>query len=363
MNFSEQADALAKSWTEAQKQTWEVWYGLASNAMGGQNQSAMPFNPMGWLKQGVDAWTTGGGALSGSTIDKLFSAHTDSAGVMDFLSKAWQVVAPNIDAGKPWKPQLETLLQQWTEQMTAAPGRAGRMGADAGSMFDSLFNAWPSALAPGLTMWRDALMSGHFGAGAMSQVSPLDRLVQMGAEMHPALAGVGELPRVGLTREKSAKFLRYADAATDMQSCGSKYQSEIVKGLAKAAERTIEKLVKMAEQGEKITSVRELNSLWYRTADATLVDTFNKDEFIEIQNELTVAAMAFKNSQREVMELVLQALDIPTRTEIDDAYKTIHDLKKEVRQLKKMQAAATAKPARRAAPRARRKTTTKKKTV
>ncbi len=357
MNFSEQADTLAKNWSEAQKQAWDAWFGMASSAMTGRNQS-MPPDPMAWLKQGVDAWTRGSG-LGGSTIDKLFSSQTNSVGIMDFLTKAWQSVAPQVEAGKPWKPELEAMLKQWTEQMTGAPGRMGQMGADTGNMFDSLFNAWPSALAPGLAMWRDALMSGHLGAGVMGQVSPLDRLLQMNAEMHPAFAGVGEMPRVGLTREKNAKFLRYADAAADMQRSGAKYQSEITKGLSKAVERTIEKLAAMAEKGEKITSVRELNSLWYRTADATLVDTFNGEEFIAIQNELTLAAMAFKRSQRDVTELFLQALDIPTRTEIDDAYKTIHDLKREVRQLKKAQAAQAAR-ATKPAPRARRKAAVKK---
>jgi hypothetical protein len=36
-----------------------------------------------------------------------------------------------------------------------------------------------------------------------------------------------------------------------------------------------------------------------------------------------------------MLEDVFQALDIPTRSEIDDAYKIIHDLKREVRALKK----------------------------
>ena len=41
------------------------------------------------------------------------------------------------------------------------------------------------------------------------------------------------------------------------------------------------------------------------------------------------------------MEIVYSAMDIPTRSEIDDTYKIIHDLKKEVRGLKKTVRALT----------------------
>ena len=75
--------------------------------------------------------------------------------------------------------------------------------------------------------------------------------------------------------------------------------------------------------------------LWFQTADRTLTEKFCSDEFIAIQNEMASAALNYKLRLRDVLEMVYGALDIPTRSEMDDAYRAIHDLKKEVRDLKK----------------------------
>jgi hypothetical protein len=59
---------------------------------------------------------------------------------------------------------------------------------------------------------------------------------------------------------------------------------------------------------------------------------------------MSQAALTYKLAQREVLEMVFKSLDIPTRTEVDDAYRTLHNLKKEVRELRKaLHAAPTAK--------------------
>ena len=56
---------------------------------------------------------------------------------------------------------------------------------------------------------------------------------------------------------------------------------------------------------------------------------------MEIQEKLTGALMNHKMRQREALEVVYEQLEIPTRSEIDEAYKDIHSLKQEVRALKK----------------------------
>jgi hypothetical protein len=109
----------------------------------------------------------------------------------------------------------------------------------------------------------------------------------------------------------------------------------------------VDELGKVAAKGDKITAVRQLMSLWYRTADKSLLVTFNKQEFLDTQNDFTKAQHAFKLAQRAVVEDIFRGLDMPTRSELDETYQVIHDLKREVRLLKKSlpPATAAAKPA------------------
>jgi polyhydroxyalkanoate synthesis regulator phasin len=45
--------------------------------------------------------------------------------------------------------------------------------------------------------------------------------------------------------------------------------------------------------------------------------------------------MTYKIMQHDVVEMVLKSLNLPTRSELDDAYKTLYELRKEVKVLKK----------------------------
>jgi Rps23 Pro-64 3,4-dihydroxylase Tpa1-like proline 4-hydroxylase len=91
----------------------------------------------------------------------------------------------------------------------------------------------------------------------------------------------------------------------------------------------------VAAKGEKITAVRQLMGLWYRTADKSLLVTFNTQEFLDTQNAFTKAQQQFKLAQRAVVEDIFRSLDMPTRSELDETYQVIHELKMEIRALKK----------------------------
>ena len=82
---------------------------------------------------------------------------------------------------------------------------------------------------------------------------------------------------------------------------------------------------------------------WYSIADRTLMQKFNTPDFLRIQDKLTDALMGHKKAQREALEIVYNAMEIPTRSEIDEAYRDIHELKREVRVLRQALKEATGK--------------------
>jgi BMFP domain-containing protein YqiC len=75
------------------------------------------------------------------------------------------------------------------------------------------------------------------------------------------------------------------------------------------------------------------------------------EDYVTLQHEMSAAGMRFRIQQREVVEMVLKTLDMPTRTELDDAYRSLYELRKEVKALKKAlkQNEAQKPPARKAA--------------
>ena len=142
------------------------------------------------------------------------------------------------------------------------------------------------------------------------------------------------------------KFLKVFDALNDLQEAQKRVPEDAVRrALPSSVEKTIEHLAKLAEKGEKVTSPRDLMRTWYSIADRTLMQKFNTEEFLQVQDKLTDALMKHKKAQRDALEIVYNAMEIPTRSEIDEAYRDIHALKREVRALRKALKEATGKPA------------------
>ena len=94
--------------------------------------------------------------------------------------------------------------------------------------------------------------------------------------------------------------------------------------------REIERLIKA------IATMRDLLQLWGRVADRVFVETFHTDEYIQLQGHFLNAAMKFRIQQREIAEVFQKTADLPTRREVDEAHRNIYEVRKELRQLKRV---------------------------
>ncbi len=378
MNVTEQAEALTKAWTEAQRQVWGGWMNMAQSAASGQGglgglgglggMGAPSFDPMAMMRQGMEAWTSAFGSTpTGKLAGDMFNSQSSMLKVMDLVVKSWGVVAPNLQSGTPWQPDFQKLFDGWMQQFGSAQERTQGMMEGMQLLAQAPQN-WMQVMAPFAGYVGQAFDTGHMekllGTGGFMdalQGSPfLNQFMLFGKSAENAISGLSELPAAGIAREKNAKLFRAMDALSDVRKATIKYDLAMAKGLRVAVERLMEALAGKAEKGEQITSLRELMKLWFQIADKTLTEEFTSSDFVVVQDEMTDAMMSFKLRQRELVEMFLTQMDMPTRTEVDDAFRTIHDLKKQVRQLKKQMKAisdqpavaeATPAPARKAAPR------------
>jgi class III poly(R)-hydroxyalkanoic acid synthase PhaE subunit len=332
MNPTEQIGAAMGSWTDAQKRLWEGWMTMFDKTA--ELNAAAP-ESANLLKAGTEALGRGTSEAARDLLDKLLSSQSAMAQATEFFLKAWKVVSPSLEAGKDWRIDLQNFSTQWSEQMTAALERGTSMASDLSELTRSMGKDWPPAMLPWLAFVEKSSAAGHLGEATLGGSANLSRLLAMESELFPFLSGLAQMPRAGLTREKNAKLLRLMDATVDVRRTNMKFQTAMAQGMAKAVEATIDRLAELKAKGEKITTVRGLMKLWFTSADGTLMHVFNSPEFLAIQNEMTTANNEFRIRQRALLEDVFQTLDIPTRSEIDDAYKIIQDLKREVRALKK----------------------------
>lgn len=348
MDWTQQTNELMKTWTDAQKQLWSGWMEWAQGASA-FGQPTQMFDPTPWLRMAVDTWSGSQESPAQRFAGNIFGTPEMMTRSMNLVMKAWQVAAPKIEAGKPWQPDLQKLLGQWREEAAEMPKRMMATTSEFAQLTKSIFERWSPMTAPWLSMVTQATTAGHPAAAFMSGTGGLGKLMGFG-EAFQMMGGFGEfglseLPRATVAREKMGKILRVIDAIKDLQQAQGGYHKKLADGIATSVERTVEHLAKLAEKGEKVTSARDLMRIFFSISDKTLMESFNTPEFLAIQDELTKALMTHKIAQREALEMLYNSLEIPTRSEVDEAYRDLHELKREVRALKKALKEASAKPA------------------
>ena len=77
------------------------------------------------------------------------------------------------------------------------------------------------------------------------------------------------------------------------------------------------------------------SSCWFSIANQTLLETHRSSEFLEAQRKLLRAAMDYRLQLRAVAEEFCETFQIPGRTEVDELARTVHELRREVRALKR----------------------------
>lgn len=334
MDWTEQTKNMMQMWTDAQKQLWSGWMNWAQSATGMGGPQAM-FDPTRMFRMGVDTWSGGAADTAQRLAGNILGTPEMMMRSMNVLMKAWQIVAPQIEKGGSWQPDLAKLLSQWQQELAALPGRQAATANEFANLTKTLFEQWAPATAPWLAMVGQAMAAGHPGAALMGGTAGLGRMLGFEEGALPILTGISELPRGTVLREKMGKFLAAADALTDLRLAQSQFHAAISAAMGKAIERTIDHLAKLAEKGEKITSARDLMRTWFGVADKTLNEVFTTEEFLAVQNKMTAALMTYKVKQREALEIIYDAMEIPTRGALDEAYRDIQDLKRQVRMLKR----------------------------
>jgi hypothetical protein len=78
-------------------------------------------------------------------------------------------------------------------------------------------------------------------------------------------------------------------------------------------------------------------NLWLETYQKTFTDILCLPDIISVQTKLSSSTMEIIRIWRELMEEIVEAnpsFPLPTKSEMDDAYKRIHDLRKEIDELR-----------------------------
>ncbi len=144
-----------------------------------------------------------------------------------------------------------------------------------------------------------------------------------------------KIPTVGKDREKIELMLRCLDRFNVYLAKNTEFQHKIYVTGQDAMENVIKAVAEKIKEGTEVKSYNEFFKIWTDLNEKAYYELFKTEEFSEIQGELLDSALAARRDFQTIMELSLEDYPIALRSEMDDVYKTIYELKKKVRNLEK----------------------------
>lgn len=219
-------------------------------------------------------------------------------------------------------------------------GAAGPAEAHAADPWDVLGTTW-SASMDAMTAWSRtlqsafdtrgrpaaALMAGAFAAPAQwpETLSPLLDEMRRGL----ALPVFADLPRM------EAALLPDAAAPVEAAMLLQQYLVTMTPVWVKACEEFQAEVERRRAADPDHDALADGMDIWNTVLGRTLMAFNRTDAFGDLQKRVLHAAMRQRQDTRRRAEMVAEAIDMPTRTEMRDVYKRLHGLMREVHGLRR----------------------------
>lgn len=325
-----QTQSIMQKWTETQQQVMNGWMQLAGSA-----SSTMMNMWQEMAQQGVRQWTADSDSTVQQVADKMFTSQSAMMRFVELTMKTWQSLVPTLEGD--WQSTLTQQMETIRKELLHAADEGMAALKNVNHWWQTYVEQWQSFGTPWLQAFQQSLP--HVGKADGSSLVEMTSLYWDAYQ--ETFGKLLQAPGIGYTREIDEKLRRSFAAWLDVQQASYEYQVVLAETWVKAFEQLMVELVEYSEKGETVQSVRDLLERWSATADHVFKAAFVSDAYIYAQGKLINATMLHRSRQREVNEMALKMLDLPTRTEIDEAHRRIYELRKEVKALKKQLAALT----------------------
>lgn len=140
-----------------------------------------------------------------------------------------------------------------------------------------------------------------------------------------------KIPPMGPARQSIERLQRLTETMPEHSNVMTEYSGVLYRVGTESMHKVAAKLGEMYMQGHPPKTYREFYTLWLTTNEDAMYQLFKTPEFSRLLGRVTDVNMRLQQRYNVVMEEFLKALPIPTRSEMDDLYKTLYLINKEVK--------------------------------
>lgn len=201
--------------------------------------------------------------------------------------------------------------------------------------WEKFIKSWVPDWDPNVFSQKSGEFAGGFAAtnnAFLAMLEPANWTKYAPEQLRTILQTIADGPRfadLAMPHQQAAETWRetldYAKAAADM---GKVMQDAWVRTLGRFNE-------KYSLEDLKSSNPDKAMNEWLQAANHELLETQRSPEFLDAQKRMLRASTEIRARQKENAEAWSQMYQMPTRTEVDDLARTVHELRRELRMIKR----------------------------
>ncbi|SFL96434.1 poly(R)-hydroxyalkanoic acid synthase subunit PhaE [Methylobacterium pseudosasicola] len=203
----------------------------------------------------------------------------------------------------------------------------------------NLAQAWASATA--LSQTLAASVQGGTNAADPTAGAVLAKIFDPqawlggSAEFDAALTRMSEGPQLADLWQTERRYGALLTAWAALRRAQAEHQAVMLNAWTRAAGTFAKEANARAERGEGFSSAREMMTRWTETANAVLLEVQRSEAFLASQRVVLKASTDLRLAQQDLSAFLSDFYGQPTRAELDDVHKSLTELRREVRALRR----------------------------
>ncbi|MDY0360991.1 MAG: poly(R)-hydroxyalkanoic acid synthase subunit PhaE [Desulforegulaceae bacterium] len=143
------------------------------------------------------------------------------------------------------------------------------------------------------------------------------------------------MPQVGLGREYQEKIACTLDKFNLFNAAVIEFIYFLYLPMEKTFILMQKDMERMIAEGKLPENSEEYYNMWLKKLEAHYMAMFHSNEYISVMAKALENMAQFKSARDSVLEDVVSSMPIPTKSEIDEMYKELSELKRTVKRLEK----------------------------
>lgn len=335
---------MNNSFWDQQQQFFKTWNDTFMNKMPGMGayrydniyKSMMPGMSDYWAKvrelmpKPQDAWQNMFNSMP--SFDSVASLWPVKIPGMDLYGKVfdlWKGIGDPASFMQNYQHQYGDLMQEFMKNFMPA----GSLGffEKPQELLDTCVNYYKDVLSPWMEI--DTSIMERLAMGDRRAYT--DFFHEFNQKYEESFAKMFNMMTMGANREHNEEQMQAISAYIKMLFAAGEMAGLIIDSFKDSMQRLVDRYQATLQEGKVITTFREFYDFWYGVTEEVLVELLNTDEFAKVFGNFSDKYSKYMIASNKIYERMLAGLPIPTQTDMKSLYRTVYDLRKDVRDLRR----------------------------